>query len=300
MIVWCSGEHIIHIEISRLGKLLLACTASLLLASPAEAQWSFYEETSIPGRISGSIRNGHIFKTRSGHIYEVADYIYLYEYEYSPNVIVLSDGARFKLIIDGFDEPLVCRCLNCGQSRTTSSSDSPLFEEQTIKSVQATLTALGFDPGTIDGTFNPQTRSALKSFRMANNLVATDSLDATILLAMADALTKKFPDKSEVLTIAINLLKAAKDWPQSQDSQELPAQGTIRPRVIESNIISEFRGLNYGNIYKLANGQIWEQTEPYIWIWIGIYLPVTIWNEGGIYRMIVSGIDHPVMVRRIN
>ena len=72
------------------------------------------------------------------------------------------------------------------------------------------------------------------------------------------------------------------------------------PLVIESFIISDFNGLNYGNIYELANGQIWQQTEYYIWYWYWFYPGVLIWNDGGIYRMKVEGIDHPVMVKRIN
>jgi hypothetical protein len=156
--------------------------------------WSLYEETSIAGRISGSIRKGHIFKTRSGHVYEVAEYAYLYEYEHSPDVIVLSDGSLYKLIIEGFDEPLVCKCLNCPQVKNEASTT---------------------------------------------------------------------------------------------------------PKVVESYIISNFDGLEHGNIYKLANGQLWEQTDYWIWVWVWINPKALIWNDGGTYRMKVEGIDHPVMVRRI-
>lgn len=73
----------------------------------------------------------------------------------------------------------------------------------------------------------------------------------------------------------------------------------VQPLVIESFIISDFDGLDYGNIYELANGQIWKQTEFYIWFWYWFYPEVLIWNDGGIYRMKVEGIDHPVMVEKI-
>ena len=78
---------------------------------------------------------------------------------------------------------------------------------------------------------------------------------------------------------------------------ELVASGEA---VIESTIISDFNGLEYGNIYELANGQNWQQTEYYIWYWYWFYPGVLIWNDGGIYRMKVEGIDHPVMVKMIN
>jgi hypothetical protein len=172
---------------------------ALLGAWPTYADWALYEETSIAGTVSGSIRKGHIFKTRSGNIYEVVDYVYLYEYEYSPSILALRDGDSYKLIIKGFDKPLLCKCLNC---------------------------------------------------------------------------------------------KRAREKPQAPET--LPT-----PSTIESYIVSEFSGFDHGNIYSLANGQIWEQTEYWIWVWVWVNPSVLIWNEGGVYRMKVEQIDHPVMVKRI-
>jgi len=293
------GGKVVQVRHSGFVIFLIISTASLLLAGWAEAQWSFYEETSIVGTISGSIRKGHIFKTRSGHIYEVVDYVYLYKYEYSPEVVVLSDGNLFKLIIEGFDEPLVCKCLNCSQAGTDSFSDKLQSDELTIKAVQAALAALGFDPGTADGTLSPQTRLAVKKFRVVAGLTAIDNLDATTLRSIAVALTQKYPDDSEVLTIAVYLLQALGNWPQSLHGQKAPGPGTSTVEVIESYVINDFGGLNYGNIYKLANGQIWEQIEYWTWVWVWVSPRVRVWNDGGIYRMKVEGIDHPIMVRRI-
>ena len=51
-------------------------------------------------------------------------------------------------------------------------------------------------------------------------------------------------------------------------STSSPAQGTApdpntdrTPSLIESKIDDEFEGYDYGNIYRLRNGQIWEQTS---------------------------------------
>jgi len=68
---------------------------------------------------------------------------------------------------------------------------------------------------------------------------------------------------------------------------------------IESYITNDFDGLDYGNIYKLANGQIWEQTAVWIWVWVWVNPRVTIWRDGGSYKMKVENIDHPVGVKRI-
>jgi len=277
----------------------LACFGSLLVASPAAAQWTLYEETTIAGTISGSIKNGHIFKTRSGHIYEVADYVYLYEYEYSPDVTVLVDGTSYKLIIEGFDEPLICKCLNCDGAIAPSSPDSSASGGTTIKAAQAALAVLGFDAGTADGKLGAQTRSAVKRFRVKAGLAPSDTLDAATLRSLAIELAKKYPDNTEALSVALYLMQASEDWPPRQPQQRRSEPRAPTAQVVESFIISDFDGLEYGNVYKLGNGQIWEQTEAWIWVWVWINPKVLIWNDGGVYRMKVEGIEHPVAVTRI-
>ena len=81
----------------------------------------------------------------------------------------------------------------------------------------------------------------------------------------------------------------------SQDSMKAGS----RQIVIESTIISDFDGLDAGNVYELLNGQIWEQTEVWIWIWVWVYPSVVIWNDGSGFKMKVENIDHAVAVRRI-
>jgi len=149
-----------------------------------------FEETTLAGKIAGAVKHGYMIKTTSGNVYEVADFVYLYEYLYSPGVIVLTDGTQFKLIIDGIDEALICNRLG-----TTSTGETP--------------------------------------------------------------------------------------------------------EVVESFIENDFDGLEEGNIYKLGNGQIWEQTEPWIWTWTWVMPKVTIWNSGGTYKMKVEHIEHAVAVHRL-
>ena len=69
--------------------------------------------------------------------------------------------------------------------------------------------------------------------------------------------------------------------------------------VIQSTITSKFEGFDHGNIYELQNGQIWKQTEFYIWIYTWIGPKVTIFPDGAGYKMKVDGISHPVKVERI-
>jgi hypothetical protein len=74
---------------------------------------------------------------------------------------------------------------------------------------------------------------------------------------------------------------------------------STQSNVIRSNIVSDFDGLDYGNIYELANGQIWRQTEAWIWIWIWFYPEVLIYPSNGVYKMRVDNIDHEVTVQQI-
>lgn len=81
--------------------------------SPAAAQgaWTLFEETAVRGTVSGTIQRGHIFRTASGHIYELTGSVYEYVYEYSPSVLVLRNGSSYRLVIEGFDPG---SCSGCG------------------------------------------------------------------------------------------------------------------------------------------------------------------------------------------
>jgi hypothetical protein len=108
--------------------------AGLQIANSLIAQdWELFEETSIRGRISGSIKKGHIFQTVSGNIYEVIDYVYLYEYEYNPEVIVLKNGPLYKLVIEGFDEPLLCKRFNEETSASSERNNASPFDTEVTK-----------------------------------------------------------------------------------------------------------------------------------------------------------------------
>lgn len=72
------------------------------------------------------------------------------------------------------------------------------------------------------------------------------------------------------------------------------------PRIIESQIESDFEGFDHGKIFKLVNGQVWEQTEFYIEIHIAVMPSATILEIDGTYKMKVDGIDHAVAVQPLN
>jgi hypothetical protein len=74
--------------------------------------WMIYEETNLQGTISGTVKQGSIFKTTSGNVYEVTGATLQLVLELQPDVMVLQSGATYKLVVKGFDEPLICRKLN--------------------------------------------------------------------------------------------------------------------------------------------------------------------------------------------
>lgn len=73
--------------------------------------WEVYEETNLKGTISGIVKKGSIFKTLSGSIYEVTGVTIQVVVEVQPDVIVLRNGNVYKLVVEGFDEPLICQKL---------------------------------------------------------------------------------------------------------------------------------------------------------------------------------------------
>jgi len=73
--------------------------------------WEIFEETNLEGSISGMVQQGRIFKTTSGSIYEVTGLTLQLVLELQPGVTVLRNGETYKLIVEGFDEPLICRKL---------------------------------------------------------------------------------------------------------------------------------------------------------------------------------------------
>lgn len=87
---------------------------------------------------------------------------------------------------------------------------------------------------------------------------------------------------------------------QSPGQANNPPRYGSSPSTIESRIDGDFNGFKHGNIYKLANGQIWEQTEFRISVSIKISPAVTIIPTSDGYKMLVDGVSDPVRVKRLN
>lgn len=88
-----------------LMTLLLTPMANL----KAQSGWRFVEETFIKGSISGSITKGYIFKTSSTNYFVIDEYTRQRVRTRNPNVKIFQNGSDYKLIIDDFEESVICR-----------------------------------------------------------------------------------------------------------------------------------------------------------------------------------------------
>lgn len=80
-----------------------------------------------------------------------------------------------------------------------------------------------------------------------------------------------------------------------QAGGDVPASG----EVIESRIDGEFTGWDGETIFKLRNGQIWQQVS-YAYKYKYAYSPeVLIYKSGSVYKMRVDGVDGEITVRRL-
>jgi hypothetical protein len=97
----------------------------------------------------------------------------------------------------------------------------------------------------------------------------------------------------------IKILAAAAGSP-SPNTPPSTQSANSQPSVIESKIDDEFEGYEVGNIYKLRNGQIWEQTGGRYRYRYKYAPDVIIVNRGGRYQMQVEGMEDWVTVMRLN
>lgn len=276
---------------------LVGVCALLLMTRTAAGQtdWRFYEETNIVGSISGTIRTGHIFRTTSGNLYEIAEPYLSLELELAPRVVVVTDGTLFRLIIEGFDDPILCRMLNSGPMETGVAG--PTLD------VQRALVMLGVDL-VADGLRGAETEEALTRFQADQQLPQTGRADPATLQALADALQAHEAVTLQKIELALSVLRAASAALYTRyDSTvaEVPLAGVslTTPDVIESRLDGDFEGYDYGNIYRLTNGQIWEQVSARYRYRYRFMPDVLIVKRDGVYQMRIEPLEDWVTVRRL-
>lgn len=72
--------------------------------------WTLVEETYIKGSISGSITQGYVFKV-SRDFYVINERTRQRVRTRNPDVEIYQNGSDYKLVIEDFDEPVICKKL---------------------------------------------------------------------------------------------------------------------------------------------------------------------------------------------
>lgn len=232
------------------------------------ADWEVYEETSVKGSISGTIKKGSIIQMMSGSIYEVSGRTRQRVRERSPEALILRNGSLYRLVIDGFDEPLICKQLTAPNTRVETVSQVPnsLSTPNTLQDPNVSLFY-------IMPLINQQAMGLHK-------LTKTEQHELTL------SLTSLYMAGYE------NGLETCKESAPIEVSAK-------KATVIESRVDGEFSGWDGSTIVKLANGQIWEQSE-YHYHYHYAYSPsVLIYMTGGTYKMKIDGVDKAVRVVRL-
>jgi tetratricopeptide (TPR) repeat protein len=113
-------------------------------------------------------------------------------------------------------------------------------------------------------------------------------------------------DYKQALVIEPNNAEATKYLASSINTSSIsntpitpPDNSLTAPDTVESRIDGEFDGWTGDSIFKLQNGQIWEQSV-YAYYYHYAYSPkVTIYKSGSIYKMKVDGVTNTITVKRI-
>ena len=86
---------------------------------------------------------------------------------------------------------------------------------------------------------------------------------------------------------------------REQYGQTTTLKTTLRGEVIESHIDGTFEGWDGDTIFKLDNGQIWQQAS-YAYTYHYAYRPkVVIYRTTGGWNMKVEGVDDTIYVKRL-
>ena len=102
----------------------------------------------------------------------------------------------------------------------------------------------------------------------------------------------------EEFVLALNQRITALETGSPSDSSPT-LEKAVTADVIESTIDGEFEGWEGDTIFKLTNGQIWQQTS-FSFHYHYAYMPeVTIYKASAGYKMMVDGISETIYVKRI-
>jgi hypothetical protein len=129
-----------------------------------------------------------------------------------------------------------------------------------------------------------------------------------VSLSMADVMTAKEFDAAGLRKLSPDELRVMNSWLNAYTRRVLAitqgqttsvADPPAASAVIESQIDGDFNGWEGETIFKLRNGQIWQQSS-YAYTYHYAYAPkVLIYKSGASYKMKVDGVDREISVKRL-
>lgn len=129
------------------------------------------------------------------------------------------------------------------------------------------------------------------------NTFSDEQPDNSPPLKFDDAALEKKYGKSTYSPAKNNNYRIPNQIPMPQPTYSAP--GFVGSGVIESQIDGEFEGWSGETIFKLVNGQIWQQSS-YAYTYHYAYMPkVLIYNSSGSYKLKVDGVSSTINVTRL-
>ena len=133
---------------------------------------------------------------------------------------------------------------------------------------------------------------SIPTYTFAQSANQSSAIDPTMNSILTNAGLSHLSDADKVKVI--NLLRLAMN---SNTAAGCPSSSS---RAIESEIDGEFEGWNGETIFKLSNGQIWQQDE-YDYEYEYAYRPdVLIFRDGSYWKMKVEDMDETIKVKCIS
>ncbi len=112
------------------------------------------------------------------------------------------------------------------------------------------------------------------------------------------------PSKDKLImgdkSLSVELISSPKQTKKESLSTESKNESPSAETTIESQIDGDFEGFEGETIFKLMNGQIWQQSEYWYHYHYAFMPNVIIYKSGGDYKMRVDGVDKSIGVVRLH
>lgn len=162
-----------------------------------------------------------------------------------------------------------------------------------VHHAQVVLKSLGYYDGDIDGVIGPGTTQAMGAFRAQHDLGPSMGISAADIVAMCLQVLQQRGNDLVAMESAQSMMATCT---AGMVPDIAPQSGAS---VIESYISGEFTGWDGETIFRLDNGEIWQQSS-YAYRYHYAYHPkVLIVKDGPGYKMIVDGVTGSVRVNRL-